>query len=176
MAEDGIDDYGFAKRKAARALGVGEGEALPTNEEVEAELRAYQAIYQEDELAERLDELRRTALQVMELLTDFRPYLTGSVLEGTAGRYAEIDIELFADSSKDVEIMLLSNNISFEIAKSHHQGPESPESRLRLDWDGHPVILSVFPLQVERQQKRNSHTGKTHSRAKASTVADLLSS
>ena len=34
----------------------------------------------------------------------FNPYLTGSVLDGTAGRYAEIDIQLFTDSAKDVEI------------------------------------------------------------------------
>lgn len=176
MAEDGIDDYGFAKRKAARALGVGEGEALPTNEEIEAELRAYQAIYQEEELAERLVHLRRIALQVMELLAEFRPYLTGGVLDGTAGRYAEIELELFADSGKDVEILLLSRNISYEIAESSHQGPMGPEIRLRLEWDCVPVVISVFPIQAERQQRRSGHTGKTHARAKASTVAELLSS
>jgi broad specificity phosphatase PhoE len=53
MAEHGIADYGMAKRKAARSLGVGEGEALPTNEEIEAELRAWQSLYQEDEQRER---------------------------------------------------------------------------------------------------------------------------
>src|SRR5215218_3131130 len=59
MAEDGINDYGHAKRKAARSLGLEEGEALPTNEEVEIELRAYQSLYQEDEQREHLGELRR---------------------------------------------------------------------------------------------------------------------
>jgi hypothetical protein len=42
MAEDGISDYGVAKRKAARHMGASEGESLPTNEEVAAELHAYQ--------------------------------------------------------------------------------------------------------------------------------------
>ncbi len=44
MAEDGISDYGYAKRKATKALGAADGEARPTNDEIEAELRAYQAI------------------------------------------------------------------------------------------------------------------------------------
>ena len=40
MAEDGISDFGFAKRKAARQLGASDADALPTNAEIEAELRA----------------------------------------------------------------------------------------------------------------------------------------
>lgn len=176
MAEDGIDNYGLAKRKAARALGASESESLPTNEEVETELRAYQALYQEDEQPERLRELRQVALEVMELLDEFHPYLTGGVLDGTAGRYAEVEIELFADSGKDVEISLLSHNISYEIAESQRQGPDAPEIRLRLDWDDVPVILAVFPIQAERRQRRNPHTGKSHARAKANIVAELLSS
>ena len=176
MAEDGIDNYGLAKRKAARALGASESESLPTNEEVEAELRAYQAIYQDEKHTQRLRELREEALDVMQFLAEFHPYLTGGVLDGTAGRYAEIEIELFADSGKDVEILLLSHDISYEPAEYRRQTPDSPEARLRMDWNGTPVILSVFPIQAERQQPRNPHTGKAHARAKASTVAELLSS
>ena len=176
MAEDGIDNYGLAKRKAARALGVGESESLPTNEEVEAELRAYQSLYQDEEQTERLREMRQVALAVMDFLAEFRPYLTGGVLDGTAGRYAEVDIELYADSGKDVEIFLLSHGISYEPAELSRHSPDAPEVRLRMDWDGVPVVLSVFPLQAERQQLRNPHTGRARHRAKASTVAELLSS
>lgn len=174
MAEDGIDDYGLAKRKAAKALGIGEGEALPTNEEVETELRAYQSIYQEEEQPARLKLLREVALDVMQVLADFRPYLTGPVLDGTAGRYAAVDIELFADSGKDVEIMLLSSNIPYEIADNSRQLPDGPEAQLRLDWDGVPVLLSVFPLVAERHRLRNPHTGRSHARANAKAVAGLL--
>src|ERR1035438_1980312 len=174
MAEDGIGNYGLAKRKAARALGAGEGEARPTNQEVEAELRAYQSIYQEAELPGRLKLLRETALEVMEVLADFRPYLSGSVLDGTAGRYAEVELELFADSGKDVEIMLLSDDISYEIADNSRQIPDGAETQLRLDWNGIPLLLSVFPLLAERRQRRNPHTGRSRSRANAKAVASLL--
>lgn len=172
MAEDGIPDYGFAKRKAAKALGVGDGETLPTNDEIEAELRAYQSLYQDDELRERLRELRETALEVMQLLADFRPYLTGAVLDGTASRYAGVDIALYADSAKDVEISLLSRGISYESAEPRRQGPDTPETLLRIDWNDVPVTLAVYPLATERHQKRESPDRPT--RARANAVAALL--
>jgi hypothetical protein len=174
MAEDGLTDYGMAKRKAARSLGMGDHEVLPTNEEVEEELRAYQELFQEDEHPERLFELRSAALAIMRLLAEFRPYLTGPVLDGTAGRYSAIDIDLYADSSKDVEISLLSRNISYEIDELQRHGPDAPETRLSLEWEGNPVRIQVFPYQAERSNPRNAHTGRTRLRARAEAVAELL--
>lgn len=170
MAEDGIGDYGQAKRKAARSLGAGEGDALPSNEEVETELRAYQALFQDEEQAARLRELREAALEAMQFLADFRPYLTGAVLAGTAGRYAEIEIEVFADSAKDVEIFLLSRDIPYELAANRQQGPDAPETRLRLDWGDAGILLSIYPFQAERRQKAGPNGG----RARADAVAALL--
>ncbi len=174
MAEDGIDDYGFAKRKAAKNLGAGEGVALPTNEEVESELRVYLSLYQDEEQPERLQTLRRTALELMELLSDFRPYLTGAVLDGTAGRYTGIEINLYADSAKDVEIMLLSNNISYDPEERAQSRPNAPEARLRIEWNDIPVQLSVFPYIAERRQQRSPHTGRSPARAGIDAVAALL--
>src|SRR2546422_5131280 len=59
MAEDGIEDFALAKRKAARRLGASEAQALPGNDEIEAELRSYRALYQADEHPLRIAELRR---------------------------------------------------------------------------------------------------------------------
>src|SRR5580765_7202671 len=89
MAEDGIDDFALAKRKAARQIGAVEGQGLPGNDEIEAELRAYRALYQEEEHPQVLAELRRVALDAMRALEHFHPYLTGPVLEGTASPFAE---------------------------------------------------------------------------------------
>src|SRR3972149_1932575 len=49
MAEEGVEDFALAKRKAARRLGATDTEAPPSNGEIEAELRAYPALYQADE-------------------------------------------------------------------------------------------------------------------------------
>lgn len=174
MAEEGISDYGYAKRKATKALGAGDLDALPTNDEIEAELRTYQSIYQDEEQPQRLRQLREIALGVMELLSDFRPYLTGPVLDGTAGRYAGVDLELYADSAKDVEIMLLSRNIPYEIDEKARGRPDDMEAQLSLDWDDVPVRVSIYPYVAERRQHRNPHTGRSPARAHIDAVAALL--
>src|SRR5260221_2511563 len=90
MAEDGIDDFALAKRKAARQLGATDKQALPGNEEIETELRAYLDLYQAEEHPDRIRELRRIALAMMRELAEFTPYLTGPVLKGIAGPYSHI--------------------------------------------------------------------------------------
>ena len=114
MAEEGIDDFALAKRKAARRLGASDGEALPANDEIEAELRDYLALYQADEHPERIGELRRIALEAMREFERFSPYLTGPVLAGLAGPYAQIELQLFPESSKEVELFLLDRGINYE--------------------------------------------------------------
>ncbi|MDK9713584.1 MAG: nucleotidyltransferase [Sulfuritalea sp.] len=173
MAEEGFTDYGAAKRKAARSLGASEGEALPTNEEVETELRAWQSLYQEDEQLERVHDLRTTGLEVMQLLAEFHPYLTGGALDGTAGRYSAVEIELFADSSKDVEIALLSHGISYDIMDNRRAGVDA---QLRLDWNDFPVLIAIFPPVAERQQPKNPHGGRGRNRVRAEAVIELLRS
>jgi hypothetical protein len=176
MAEDGINDYGAAKRKAAKNLGATESETLPGNDEIAEELRAYQAIYQAEEQPERLRMLREAAIEAMTLLADFKPCLTGAVLDGTAGRNADIELDLFADSSKDVEIMLLSHSIPYQIDEVRHQTPISPETRLRIELDGMPLRLSVFPERAERRQIRSAHGSTERFRARIDAVTALLKS
>lgn len=171
MAEDGIADYGLAKRKAARQLGAPESEALPNNAEIEVELRAYQSLYQGEEQRQRLRELRTAALAAMQLLQDFRPYLTGAVLDGTAGRYASVEIEAFPESAKDVEIFLLNRNIPYTHAEPRRSGYETPDAILLFDYAGAAFSLAIFDPAVERSQRRN---GRTVERARAEAVAALL--
>lgn len=171
MAEHGVTDYGAAKRKAARTLGAGEGDALPTNEEVEVELRAWQSLYQEDEQRERIHDLRATALEVMELLNEFHPYLTGGALDGTAGRYSAVEIDLYADSSKDVEIALLSHGISYDIDDNRRP---KVEAQLRLEWNELPVHIAIYPLSAERQQAKHPQGGRGRPRGRADAVTELL--
>lgn len=172
MADDGIADYGLAKRKAARQLGAPESEALPGNDEVEAELRAYQALFQDDEQRERLRDLRAIAIEVMELLAEFRPCLTGAVLDGTAGRFSPIEIDLFADSSKDVEIFLLSQDIAYRVDELPRRGHDAPETRLVLERDDAEVHVFVYPLVAERHVPKHAHGPRA--RARIAAVAELL--
>lgn len=147
MAESGLTDYAAAKRKAARSMGAENSGGLPTNEEVQTELRAYQSIYQEEEQNDRLQMLRQTALNAMQLLNDFQPRLTGAVLDGTAPRYSPIHLQLIADSSKDVEIWLLTNQIAFNTEALQHKGLKGQEDRFVLDIDDTTVLVDIFLSQ-----------------------------
>ncbi|MFL6580421.1 MAG: hypothetical protein ACJ8G2_06745 [Burkholderiales bacterium] len=121
MAVDGIDDYALAKRKAARQAGAPETRNLPNNDEVEDALRAYQQLYQAAEQPARLRHLRTSARKMMELLARFNPYLIGSVLSGRAGKYSEIELLLFTDSMKEVELFLLNGGIAYRCAERRMQ-------------------------------------------------------
>ncbi len=173
MAEDGIDDFGHAKRKAARQLGLPEGGALPTNSEVEAELRTYHALYQADEQPALLHQLRVAAIAAMRFLAAFNPYLTGPVLDGTAGRYAEVELELFADSAKDVEIFLLNHNVRYQHGRVLHGPGEMPEAVLLMELDETLVRLNIYGEMAERS-KRTNRVGKIHERASVERVETLL--
>ena len=73
MAEDGITDYVQAKRKAAQGLGLPENTRLPDNAEVEAELRSYQRLFQDEAQRQRIDHLRKVAREIMSLIQRFNP-------------------------------------------------------------------------------------------------------
>jgi hypothetical protein len=114
MAEDGITDHAFAKRKAARQLGAADTQHLPSNQEVNDALNSYRALYQRDSHPGILHQLRKEALNIMVVLAEFHPYLTGSVLNGLAGESSDINLMLFSDDAKAVLLFLLKRNIDFE--------------------------------------------------------------
>lgn|SRR5207253_5026218 len=178
MAEDGVDDFALAKRKAARQLGALETQALPRNDEIEAELRAYRALYHADEHARLIEQLRRVALDAMRALERFHPYLTGPVLKGTAGPYAEIDLQLFPDSPKDVEIFLLDRGVPFATHEARRYSGDRAHavSVITLLWDSVPLRLSVFDPRVERLALKTSMAGRVLERAGAAEVSALLRS
>jgi len=176
MAEDGIDDFALAKRKAARQLGVAEGQALPGNDEIEAELRAYLALYQADEHPQRVAELREIALDAMLALEQFNPYLTGPVLKGIAGLYAEIELQLFPDSVKEVEIFLLDRNLAYETREGRRYAGDRAHavSVLTLLWEDAPLRLSIFDPRDERVALKTSQAGKVMDRAGIAEVGALV--
>jgi hypothetical protein len=178
MAEDGIDDFALAKRKAARRLGAPDTEALPANDEIEAELRAYRALYQAEEHPDRIAQLRRLALEAMRLLERFNPYLTGPVLAGTAGPYAEIELQLFPESVKEVELFLLDRNIAYATSESRRFAGDRARAvaGLMLQWEGAPLRLSVFDPRDERLALKTSQAGRVIERAGIAEVSALVAS
>lgn len=171
IAEDGGLDYGFAKRKAARQLGAPDSRHLPDNREIEEALRSYQALYQGQEQQDRLNLLRTIAIEYMELLSDFDPHLTGSVLNGTAGRHSDINLQLFTDNEKELEFYLMNRKIACRRSEIRLDGQVYPHYSLE---DARANIeMTVYPLNELRQMRRNLADG-TPRRVRLAQARDLL--
>jgi predicted nucleotidyltransferase len=170
MADDGITDYSIAKRKAASILGLPANARLPENAEVESGLRVYQRLFQEREQGERLAHLRQKAIDFMEIMQPFNPYLTGAVLDGTAGRGAGIDIQLFTDGAKAVEIFLLNRRIDYRASAPRS---ERVEAVLSIDDDDGVTINLVIHARQDERIVFRTRDGRIRPRARIEAVRRL---
>ena len=112
VVEEGLE-YGAAKLRALKHLGLPQRTPLPDNALVEAEVRDYIAVFCADSQPPGLQALRQLALLGMERMADFRPYLGGSVWYGTATKLSDIYIALFCDDSKSAEIALIDHRVDY---------------------------------------------------------------
>lgn len=177
MAEDDVHDFGEAKARAAASLGLTDRRTLPGNDEVEAEIRAYQALFQAEEQPRWLARKRHIALSMMDLLAEFRPRLAGAVLRGTAAAESEITLHLFVDPPELVATFLYDRNIPWELDgwEARFGGNRIYELPMyRINPEGQPVRLIVFPDSAPREAPRSVIDGRPMQRAGRDEVAALL--
>jgi len=115
VVEEGLE-YGPAKRRALRELGLPARQALPDNETLENEVIDYVQLFCADSQPQELLALRRLALVWMQRLQEFRPYLSGAVWRGSATHLSDIYIQLFCDDSKQAELALLDKGVRFDVS------------------------------------------------------------
>lgn len=113
VVEQGLE-YGPAKRRAVKSMGLPVRTALPDNASVEVAVREHIALYCGETQPAELAALRVVALQWMERMEAFRPYLAGAVWQGTATRLSDIFIQLFCDDAKSAEIALIDHHVDYE--------------------------------------------------------------
>jgi hypothetical protein len=113
VVEEGLE-YGPAKRRAVKQLGLPGRTALPDNDLVEAAVRDYIALFCADTQPAELAALRELALLWMQRMAEFRPFLGGAVWRGTATRLSDIYIQLFCDDPKSAEIALIEHQVDYE--------------------------------------------------------------
>ena len=177
MSEQGIDDYGLAKRKAAERFGATDLAVLPKNTEIEAARADHQRLFHADTHSSTLEELRKTALRAMRLLERFQPRLVGPVLSGTASAHSEVSLHVFADSPEAVALHLMDNGIPHRIV----------ERRLRYEPDrlvAYPVVrfvaghreieAVVFPVNGIRQAPASPVDGRPMRRASIDELEAML--
>jgi hypothetical protein len=113
VVEEGLE-YGPAKRRAVRQLGLPGRTPLPENDVIEEAVREYIDLFCADTQPAELAALRRLALTWMERLEAFRPHLAGAVWHGTATRLSDIYLQLFCDDPKSAEIALIDKGVDYE--------------------------------------------------------------
>jgi hypothetical protein len=146
VVEEGLE-FGLAKRKAARDLSrrLAGATDLPSNEQIEDEVREYLAIFHAETQPSELAALRRLAREWMERLAEFRPHLSGAVWRGTATRRSSVQLELYCDDPKSAEIALLNLHVDYEVGGNGDQTDlirlEVPSREL-----GQPVAVFLWVL------------------------------
>lgn len=124
IVEEG-QEYGPAKRRALKQLGLHARTALPDNETVEDEVRSYIELFCADTQPAELAALRAVALTWMERLAEYRPHLTGAVWRGTATRLNDVHLQLYCDDSKSTEIALINRGIDYDVGST--SGPRGQD-------------------------------------------------
>jgi len=115
VVEEGLE-YGAAKRRAVKQLGLNGRAPLPNNDQVEDAVREYIDLFCADTQPAQLLALRQLAMVWMNRLTEFRPHLGGAVWRGTATDLSDIYLQLFCDDPKSAEIKLIDQQVRYEVS------------------------------------------------------------
>ena len=182
MAEEGVNDYHLAKRKAAVRLGAAGSRNsprnLPRNDEIQQALEEYLRLFKANSQPATLKKLRQTAAQMMRLLQQFNPRLVGSVLSGTASAHSNINLHIFAATPKDVILFLIHQRIPYECAEKQLTLMDgSQASYPAYHFTAQDVLIEVIVFDVDdiRQAPRSPTDGHSMKRASLAAVENLLS-
>lgn len=170
IAEHGLSDWSYAKRKAARELGLPERAALPRDDEVEDALAEYHALYGGDEHRAMIRERRREALEWLRRFASRDARLVGGVAAGWATEHSDIRIELASDDAKSVELELLNARIDFRPLP----GDEDGAGEYYIETRRGGVRLSVRTPGTQRSRSRRDRGGREVLRLDAEAVERLL--
>jgi hypothetical protein len=177
IVNQGIRDFGIAKKKAAERLGLGDRGSLPGNVEIEQAVSEHLQLFAGDSHADLLQTMRQAALSAMELLSPFRPRLVGPVLNGTADANSAINLHVFADSAESVAHALDRHGFNY---KPYERRLKSRRDRaetyagFEFHHEEAAVQATVFPVDGIRQAPISPIDGRPMKRADEKAVRELL--
>lgn len=177
MAEEGVQDFQSAKRKAANRLNQPDMKHLPSNQEIEDALALHLQLFHAQDLPLTLRKLRTLALDAMALLEPFEPRLVGAVLSGNVTAYSEVHLHVVADTPEDIGFLLQDQHIPYDIATRHvRYGGERHENlpAYRFLADGTTIELAVFTRQGAREAPLSPVDGRPMRRVNQKELRQLL--
>ena len=156
VVEEGLE-YGPAKRRALKTLGLRERTALPDNDLVEHAVREYISVFCADTQPRELRALRELALTWMQRLQEFRPHLSGAVWHGTATKLSDIYLQLFCDDPKSTELALIDKGVHYEVREVNGlRGEPVPALSLRSRCTELGEMVGVHLLIHDHHQLRGA--------------------
>ena len=163
ICEDGLSDYRLAKQKAVERLGLGFGTPLPSNADIQTAVIQYQRLFGGRAYADRLTQLRRTAVQAMRLLKDFQPRLVGAVATGATTDAHHVQLHCFADKPEQIDVLLESKGLKFEVNERRYRYSDGSTGDVPvLTFMAHDVAVDVaiFPERGLRAAPLSPADGK----------------
>ena len=158
LAEQGVLDYGWARRKAAQRLGFSKERDLPDLAAIEEAFLNYQQLFRPQD-SECIAQQRQSAINLMTLFEAFTPRLAGPLARGISAPEAEVLIYLYADSPKEVAFILLDEKLDWQGDDiTIEKGVSTPLFHVAFE-DGH-FRLQVLPMSFLRQPPVDEVTGK----------------
>ena len=152
IIEEGVSDYLYAKKKAAKYLNYNSYQILPSNNEIDEAIRDYQATFPSNNVADFIF-YQDIAVKIMSELEPFNPLITGTLQEGRVTNNQKILINLFTDNFKEIEYFLLSNNYQFKT-----KDPKRLDNFLIkyiLSYENIETELTVFDILEPRHKDKN---------------------
>jgi hypothetical protein len=177
MSEEHISDFSKAKRKAADRLGITTRNDMPTNQEIDFELRAYRSIFDDQNANENLLSQRNAAVEAMKFFDKFRPRLVGAVLDGTANIHEPVQLHLFSDLPDDVVFFLMEKGIEFDQDEKNFRyksGKTQNVPCICFHAGDIAVELMIFSAIDIRQAPLSHVNGQIMKRADIETVKSLI--
>jgi predicted nucleotidyltransferase len=99
--------------------------------------------------------MRKTAINVMRLISGFEPRLTGSVWRGTARKGSDIDIIVFHNYPLEIKDKI---SVAYEVLGMDEEifnksGIVCHSSHIRLEVEGYPMEIVVRPASEKKDER-----------------------
>jgi hypothetical protein len=177
ILDEGVRDYGLAKRKAADHLGLDARRELPTNAEIEQAVLERNRLFESPATRREYRNRLEAAAVVMDRLDALQPRLVGPLLLGILEPQPIINLHGFAETVEEVIIELADRGITTRTGERHYgrggRNIRMPYLSFRGP-EGLDIELTVFPPDGLRQAPPSPIDGKPMRRLNLAGVRELL--
>jgi len=177
IAEQGIENFSVAKAKAAKILNAEKKGCLPNNSEVEKKLFQHFEIFHHKSHSNLIYSMRSTALIIMQLFNNYRPFLVGSVANETASKSSIINIHLTSDNSEEIIHVLEKYKIfyrSHERQLKINQKINKKFMGLKFNYQDTNIELTIFSYKESKHAPISRIDNKPMKRIKLKKLEKLL--